>query len=331
MKKAFSIAVMAVSIVLIIYSTYKSSLISNDKAIYKLENESLVVSYVNPESNVYRAGMQIGDKIIEVNGIEIFSRHVLHNMVFDRTRPAETLSYKVERGDELTEFSAVAERRFSLPELIQYLIFGIIYSFFTMLFFNSYPNTKTKHFLYSFFVCLSLLMTMFNVPFSNKILYPLMMIVSACLTLSLVHFTFYYLYEFSNRWFLMLMSVLVILSASFWMAFYFKWTGSMTESDYSTLMLFLRIFQISMALVAIYAIVSIFIKTLKLYVTNQPKEYFLSSFIFLIILILYPVLYAIPFALRTKELLPFCFFFYLFLALLLIYVFFRKRFSRVFL
>ncbi|PIP13148.1 MAG: hypothetical protein COX48_05130 [bacterium (Candidatus Stahlbacteria) CG23_combo_of_CG06-09_8_20_14_all_34_7] len=56
MKKILSIAIMFLSILLILYSTYKSSLISNDKAIYEVRNEELIVSYVNPISNVYEAG-----------------------------------------------------------------------------------------------------------------------------------------------------------------------------------------------------------------------------------------------------------------------------------
>jgi hypothetical protein len=86
-----------------------------------------------------------------------------------------------------------------------------------------------------------------------------------------------------------------------------------------------------MALVAIYSIVSIFIKTLKMYVTKQPKEYFITSFVLLFILVLYPVLYGLPFALRKKELLPFSIFFYMFFLFLVFIVIYKKRLARVFL
>ncbi|MDD3803195.1 MAG: hypothetical protein PHW02_02260 [bacterium] len=331
MKRLVSFLIFVASIFLLLFSTYKSSLISNDKAVYKYCGEELIVDYVNPTSNAYRAGLHIADKIVSVNGIEIYSRHVLHNMVFDRTNPFDTLVYVVEREDELITLTMASERRFSLSELIQFLIFGIAYSLLTMIFYNVFPKSKTHRYLYLFFVSLSLLMTLFNVPFSHRILYPTMMVVSTVMTVSLLYFTQHYLFEFSVKWPRLLFLLFTLISFAFWISTYWRWTYSMTEGDYSSLITSLRFFQLSLASAAIYSIVSIFIKVLRLYVTKQPKEYFIVTFLMLLILILYPLLYALPFALRQKELIPFSVYFYMFLILLFLTVLYRKRLSRVFL
>ncbi|MGE3063375.1 MAG: hypothetical protein AB7T10_07040 [bacterium] len=331
MKRFASLLIFMASVLLLLFSTYKSSLISNDKTIYKYNNGDLIVDYVNPLSNAYRSGLHIGDKILFVNGIKIFSRHVLYNMVFDRTSPYDTLTYTVEREDEVLTFSSVAERRFTLSELLQFFFFGIAYSFLTMIFFNVYPDSKTKYYLYLFFLSLSLLMTMFNVPFSHRGLYPAMMIISTVLAVSLLYFTQHYLYEFSVKWPRIVLLAFTVLSFFFWMTSYLKWTFTMTEPDYSSVIVSLRFFQLSLAAEAVYSIVSIFIKILKLYVSKQPKEYFIVTYLLLFILILYPLLYALPFALRQKELIPFAVYFYMFFLLLLLTVIYRKRLSRVFL
>jgi len=331
MIKKLSVFVFILSLLLIAYSTYKSSLISNDKAVYKYVDGNLIVDFVNPNSNAYYSGMHIGDKIVSVNGLQIFSRHVLHNMIFDRTHPYDTLSYVIEREGRRVQFSSVVERRFSMPDLIQFFFFGVLYSLFSMFFVNSYPASKTKYYLYAFFVCLSLLMTMFNVPFSHRVLYPMMMIISALLAIFLLLFTQHYLFEFKVKWPRIVLSAMVLSFFALWIVTYFIWTKTMTEHDYMHLIFFLRGFQLSFAIIAIYSIVSVFMKILRLYVNKQPKEYFIVTYVFLFVLVIYPLLYALPFVLRQKELVPFSVYFNIFLVLLMLSVFYRKKLSRVFL
>lgn len=331
MKKIdFSIYIILIFI-LEIFATYKAFFISNDKALYETKNDTLFFKYITPESNIYKSGIMIKDKLLYVNKIEIKNKHFLYNKVFDIVKPNTSVEYIIKRGDELKNFQVKLERRFKIVEIIFSLLIGIFFLLFSLTIYLSFPLTWTVKSLLGMFLSISLMSVFINVPFSNLFLYSLFITICFINQIFLFIFTKNFLINYKYSFFSYL--VLFLFSTSFllWLLSYIKFTLSLKPEDHMLLTFFLKMFHVTISINMFHSILFVLIKIFKLYQKNAPKEYFVTSYIFIFLLLLYPLFYTFPFILRHHELIPFYFFFLFYLINLVLLIKFKNILIKVFL
>ncbi len=331
MKKINFIIFVTLIFILEIFATYKVFLISNDKAFYETKNDTLFFKYITPKSNIYKSGIMIKDKLLYVNRIQIKNKHFLHNKVFDVVKPNTYVEYIIKSGEKLKTFQIKLERRFKIIEILFSLLIAIFFLLFSLTIYLSFPLTRTVKSLLGIFLSISLMSVFINVPFSNLFLYSLFIIICFISQFLLFIFTKNFLINYRYSFFSYLVLFLFSTSSLLWLFSYVKFTLSLNPEDHRSLTFFLKIFHVTTSINMIHSILFILIKIFKLYQKNAPKEYFITSFIFVFLLLLYPLFYTFPFVLRHHELIPFYFFFLFYLINLVLLIKFKQILIKVFL
>ncbi len=314
-----------------LYITYKGSLISTDKAIYEERDDGIYFKYIPTNSNLYKTNVSIGDRLLYVNDIKIENKHYLFNLIFDRIKPSSEVIYKVSDGEKIKTVNLKLEKRFSVFELLFSLFLGL--SFLTLIFLIilNYPLSTTIISFFFLFLTLSFISVFINVPFSNRILYFIFMFLCLINQLSLFLFTKNFLTNSKYSFISYLVIITVFLSIAIWMANYLHWTSTLKVIDYRKVMQSVKLFQLSISLNIIHSIILIMKKVLKLYEKGNPVEYFASSYLFIFILLTYPIFYSLPIILRKRELIPFYFFFLFYYIALILMLRYKSKLYKVFL
>lgn len=314
-----------------LYICYKGSLISTDKAIYEEKEDGIYFKYIPSNSNLYKTSISIGDKLLYVNDIKIENKHYLFNLIFDRIKPSSEVFYKVFDGEKTKTVNLKLEKRFSVFELLLSLFLGL--SFLTLIFLIiiNYPLSTTIISFFFLFLTLSFISVFINVPFSNRILYSLFMFLCLINQLSLFIFTKNFLTNLKYSFISYLVIITVFLSILVWMVNYLQWTFTLNVTDYRKVMQSVKLFQLAISLNMLHSIILIMKKVLKLYEKGSPVEYFVSSYLFIFVLLTYPIFYSLPIILRKKELIPFYFFFVFYYIALFLMLRYKNKLYKVFL
>lgn len=314
-----------------LYATYKVFLISTDKAVYEEKDDGIYFKYIPIKSNLFKTDVSIGDKLISVNDIKIENRHYLHNIIFDRIKPKSVVLYRVFDGVKLKNFSLELEKRFTNFDILFSFFLGLSFLTLTFLIFLNYPPSKTIFYFFFLFLTLSFISVFINVPFSNRPLYLSFIIFCFLNQISLFVFTKYFLINLKYSFISYFVITLTLISVILWAIHYYCWTFTLKVSDYKILMNFVKFFQLSISLNMIHSIIMIMKKIFKLYETNVSVEYFIAAYSFTFIILTYPIFYSFPIILRTKELIPFYFFFLLYFMALILMLKYKKSIYKVFL
>ncbi|HAF07838.1 MAG: hypothetical protein XD76_0437 [candidate division TA06 bacterium 32_111] len=318
-------------VVVQLFATYKASLISTDRATYDERKDGIYFKYIPTSSNLYKTGISIGDKLIYVNDIKIENKHYLFNLIFDRIEPSSKVVYKVLEGEKIKTVILELEKRFSIFELVFSLFLGI--SFLTLIFLIifHYPPSKTLISFFFLFLTLSFISVFINVPFSNKILYSMFIFLCFINQISLFIFTKNFLINIKYNIISYSILIIFVFAILFWMGNYIHWTFTLYVEDYKKVMQSLKLFQFAISLNMIHSIILIMNKVLKLYEKGSPVEYFATSYLFIFILLTYPIFYSLPIILRKRELVPFYFFFLFYYIALILMLRYKNKLYKVFL
>jgi len=310
---------------------YYMKLLSRNKATYGMIDGNVVCTYINTDSEMFVSGMQMGDKILKIDNIDVINKHFMYNRIIEKTKPGTKLQYTILRDQDTLNLQVVMEPFYSNFQLWEYVIASILCALLSAAAMLSFPASRTMISVYNIFNLLAVMIVYFHVPFGNPILYITLIISSYLLLQFLTDFSYLYLIKGKKRHLFVILNLLSAVATLHWIIRYIIWVIGMTEELYIPLMNAMKLYQLMAAITILSCSIIIIYKIMKISSSYMPKVYTTTTAFILIFMLPYPLFYSLPLVFGKKELIPFDIFFQSYILLLILLLFYKNNIKRIFL
>jgi len=310
---------------------YYMKLLSRNKATYEMIDGSVVCTYINSDSEMFAGGMQIKDKILKIDNIEVVNKHFMYNRIIEKIKPGTKIEYTVLRDQDTLNLQIVMEPFYSNFQLWEYAIASLLCALLSAAVLMTFPASRTVISIYNIFNLLAVMIVYFHVPFGNLLLYTTLIISSYLLLQFLTDFSYLYLMKSRTRRFFVMLNILNAAATIHWLVRYIIWINGMNETLYIRLMNGLKIYQLMAAVTILFCAIVIIYKIMKISSSYMPKVYTTTTALILIFMLPYPLFYSLPLIFGKKELIPFDIFFQSYIILLVLLLLWKNNIKRIFL
>ncbi len=323
MKNKYNIFIILFSLFLIlvnIFAIIKAYNLSYYNCDFNEINNHVIFSDINIDSELYRNGAQIGDTIIAINNIPVHKKYEIKNKYLEYFPINDTVIYTIKQGDKIFNIESILVRRFTKITIFTSLIFSFLFIFLSFyLYFIVSDKSPVYKFLFIFYLIFSSIVILTHVPFRSYFLYSLFIVLSGAIFIILFLLSqYFYKNTFNKKLFFIFLYFDIIIVIS-WLFSYIKWSINLTVQSHKIFIINLRFFHIFVLIIVSYIIIVTLRKILYQIKENESISILISSSLFSVLLLIFPIIYSIPISIHLKELIPFNYYYYLYI-LPLIYI-----------
>lgn len=307
MRYNFSLFI-TISVIIIVlnflgfYNIYK---LSSDGVTYKENNDKTIeIVYIKPFSPAFLSNLEVGDKIVALNGKIPKSLSDLKGNIIEKGGVDKVYIYTVTRDKKILNIPVKLGYYYSRNFFIFELIMVSFIFFLSFLFYLSFEeNSKESFFVFLFYSILSVSHVFSLVSFITYPLYIFLIISASFLPALIIHFSFILKKDYKKKYLIVtyLISFFIFL---IWLVPYLNFALTLTKSNLNRLMTTVKITQFSLGFMTM---VGVFLMVYSIYYNIKGKKFDLVtiiSILFLLGFLPYIFLYAFPVAFGKKEVLP---------------------------
>jgi len=307
MRYNFSLFITISVIVIVVnslgfYNIYK---LSSDGINYKENDDKTIeIVYVKPFSSGFFSNLEVGDKIVAINGKVPKSLSDLKGNIIEKAGVDKVYIYTITRDKKILNIPVKLGYYYSRNFFIFELIMVSIIFFLSFLFYLSFEeNSKESFFVFLFYSLVTVTHIFSLVSFITYQLYIFLIISGSFLPALIIHFSFILKKDYKKEY-LIVTYLISFFIFTIWLVSYLNFALTLTKSNLNRLMTIVKISQFFFGLISM---AGIFFMIYSIYSNIKEKKFDLvtiTSILFLLGFLPYIFLYAFPVAFGKKEVLP---------------------------
>ncbi|MEO0288897.1 MAG: hypothetical protein ABIN00_04610 [candidate division WOR-3 bacterium] len=279
--------------------------LSSDGVIYEEKDDKTIeIVYIKPFSSGFFANLEVGDKIVAVNGRIPRSISDLKGNLIEKGGAGRVLIYTIARGKQILNIPVKLGYYYSRSFFVTEMIIVSLFLFLSFLFYISFEeNSRESFYVFLFYSLVSVTHIFSLVSFITYQLYIFLIISASFLPAIIIHFSLILRKDLKREYI-----VITYLTSFFiffmWLFSYLVFAFTLTKENLSNLMTTVKITQFLMGMMTL---VGIFSMVFSIYSNIREKKFDLvtiTSILFLLGFLPYIFLYAFPVAFGKKEILP---------------------------
>ena len=277
---------------------------SGDGVTYERAGSNVVVSYVPLNTAGYRAGLQIGDTLIDIGGRTYRSLYDLKRNIIEKIGAGKIALYNIKRDNRSLTIPVKLDFQYRRTFVSFLMILSFIFIFTSLVFYVTfpYPSITSLH-IYIFYQLISMISVYSLVSFLTIPLYVVLILSSSFAPAIIIFFARSLEKNFGKRE----MAAPFFLSSAIavtWFAFYLYYALTITYESFSVFLTALRVIQVFISFMIIWGITET-VRTIFGRVRESEKIYISYVLLFLFIgYIPFIMLYALPMIFVKREILP---------------------------